>query len=345
MAPEISQIPFSYPTCSIGSSKSDTLPRKLDAIHQASFTGIELSFPDITAYGSTLLGHEVASDNYPELVTVAKEIRKLCDAKNLKVIMLQPFGHLEGWPRGSKEREDAFNRAKGWIEIMRAVGTDLLQVGSTDTPLDKLSATQENIVADLRELCDLLAPHNMRVTYENWCFSTHAPTWKDVWTLISRVDRPNIGLCLDTFQTAGSEWGDPTTVTGRVEDLAVEELDRRFERSMEELVRTVPPEKIDLFQISDAYRPVRPIGEFTAEGLSPRGQWSGAYRPVPYGGGYLPIEVVGRAALKTGFRGWFSLEIFDRGADGKGKDYEMGEFARNGMASMRKFVERCAEGI
>ena len=34
---------------------------------------------------------------------------------------------LRGWPEGSKEREDAFSRAKGWIEIMKAVGTDMLQ--------------------------------------------------------------------------------------------------------------------------------------------------------------------------------------------------------------------------
>ena len=42
--------------------------------------------------------------------------------------MLQPFSNFEGWPQGSKERGDAFSRAKGWIQIMQAVGTDMLQV-------------------------------------------------------------------------------------------------------------------------------------------------------------------------------------------------------------------------
>lgn len=128
MTTDINKIPLSYATCSIGASESDTLPRKLEALHQAGFTGIELAFPDIVSYASDLLGHEVAEDNYAELVTVAKDIRKQCETKNLKVMMLQPFANFEGWPRGSKEREDAFARAKGWIEVMRAVGTDLLQV-------------------------------------------------------------------------------------------------------------------------------------------------------------------------------------------------------------------------
>ena len=43
-------------------------------------------------------------------------------------MMLQPFANFEGWPQGSIEREDAFARAKGWISIMKVVGTDLLQV-------------------------------------------------------------------------------------------------------------------------------------------------------------------------------------------------------------------------
>ncbi|KAE8418530.1 xylose isomerase-like protein [Aspergillus pseudocaelatus] len=343
MTTDINKIPLSYATCSIGASESDSLPRKLEALHQAGFTGIELAFPDIVSYSQALLGHEVAEDNYSELVTVAKDIRKQCEAKNLKVMMLQPFANFEGWPRGSKEREDAFARAKGWIEVMRAVGTDLLQVGSTDTPLDKLSATQDNIITDLRELCDLLATHNMRLAYENWCWSTHAPTWKDVWTLVRLVDRPNIGLCLDTFQTAGSEWGDPTTSTGRIEDFPVEELDRRLEKSLEALASTVPAEKIYLLQVSDAYKPVRPIEGKMVDGAWPRARWSHDYRPRPYGGGYLPIERVARAVLKTGFRGWFSMEIFDGGADGKGKEYEMGEYARSAMESMRRFLERSAE--
>jgi hypothetical protein len=38
-------------------------------------------------------------------------------------MMLQPFANFEGWPKGSTEREDAFTRARGWIKIMKVLGT------------------------------------------------------------------------------------------------------------------------------------------------------------------------------------------------------------------------------
>ena len=124
------RIPLAYASCSIGSTSSDTLPRKLEAISAAGFSAIELSFPDIIAYGSSILGHEIAPDNYEELKKASAEIKKLVAANGLKVMMLQPFANFEGWAVGSVERRNAFARANGWIEIMDVVGTDLLQVSS-----------------------------------------------------------------------------------------------------------------------------------------------------------------------------------------------------------------------
>ena len=122
------RVPLSYATCSIGTSQQDTLPRRLEAISSAGFTGIELSFPDILAYGASILGHDIDPLNYNELTRVTADIRRLVDANGLKVMMLQPFANFEGWPQRTPEREDAFRRARGWIDIMNTVGTDLLQV-------------------------------------------------------------------------------------------------------------------------------------------------------------------------------------------------------------------------
>ncbi|CAL5868785.1 uncharacterized protein PFLUO_LOCUS3012 [Penicillium psychrofluorescens] len=338
----LQRIPLAYATCSIGCGPSDTLPRKLEAIAQAGFVAIELSFPDIIDYGSHVLGHSIEPDNYAEILTVTREIRKLCDANGLKVMMLQPFANFEGWAKGSPERQNAFERALGWIGIMKVVGTDILQVGATDTPASKISTARDTIVADLRELADLLAKHKFRLAYENWCWSTHAPGWKDVWEVVQAVDRPNVGLCLDTFQTGGSEWGDPTTQSGLIENVSQEELRKRFEASMCELARSVPADKIYLLQISDAYKVSPPLEDKTIDGLRPRGRWSHDYRPMPYDGGYLPIEDVARAVLKTGFRGWFSMEIFDAGPQGKGKKYEMDAFAKKAMENMQKLLKSCA---
>ena len=197
-------------------------------------------------------------------------------------------------------------------------------------------------MSDLRELADLLAENDFRLAYENWCWSTHAPGWKEVWEIVRDVDRPNVGLCLDTFQTAGSEWGDPTTSSGLIETVSQEELRKNFDASMSELARTVPAKKVYLLQISDAYKVSPPLENKAVKGLRPRGRWSHDFRPMPYDGGYLPIEDVAKAVLKTGFRGWFSMEIFDAGPQGKGKKYEMDAYAKKAMENMHKLLRNCA---
>jgi len=110
--------------------------------------------------------------------------------------------------------------------------------------------------------------------------------------------------------------------------------------SMEELSKTIPPTKIYLLQISDAYKPAKPIERKEVDGLRPRGRWSHDFRPMPYDGGYLPIEEVAKAVLKTGFRGYFSMEIFDGGPEGKGKDYEMDKFAKKRQWSICRSCSR-----
>ena len=335
-------IPISYATCSLGSpSNPPPLIDRLHAISVAGFSAVELSFPDILSYGQTLLGHEVEPSNYDELCKVAAEIKKECDKRNLGIMMLQPFANLEGWPEGSDGRKDALDRAHGWIRIMQACGTDMLQVGSTDTPLEKLD--KGKMVSDLRGLCDLLKEHGFRLAYENWCWSTHAPDWKDVWNIVKEVDRPNIGLCLDTFQTAGGEWADPRTSSGLLEDVSKDELEARFKKSLEDLSTTIPKDKIYLLQISDAYKVPQPFdAERDDSGLLPRGRWSHDFRPLPYNGGYLPVAAVAAAVLKTGFRGWFSYEVFDSGADGKRTDVDIVAYAMAAKNVQTRLLAECA---
>ena len=123
----LTSIPTCYATCSIGKT-TDPLPPKLEAIASAGFQAIELSFPDLLSFASTLLSKEVQPSDYDDLCTAAKAVKTLCDMLGLKILILQPFANFEGWPEGSKERDDAFNRARGWTRIMQAAGTDMLQV-------------------------------------------------------------------------------------------------------------------------------------------------------------------------------------------------------------------------
>ena len=149
-------IPTSFATCSIGiGDPSATLLDKLRAISEASFDGIELSMPDILSYGKSTNGAEPDPRDYDTLVKLAQEIKKITSDLNLKILMLQPFANFEGWPKGSQEREEAFTRAKGWFRIMEAVGTDMLQVGSSDSP--GITSNFDELAADLAELADLAA--------------------------------------------------------------------------------------------------------------------------------------------------------------------------------------------
>ncbi|KAJ9663443.1 hypothetical protein H2201_005651 [Coniosporium apollinis] len=339
----LQSIPVSYASVSIGYKEEHTLPKKLEAISAAGFQAIELGFPDLLSFASLYLKKEVGPKDWDDLCTAAKVVKSQCDAKGLKILILQPFSNFEGWSEGSDERKDAFDRAKGWIKIMEACGTDMLQVGSSDSPAEKIGTDRNRFVSDLRELADMLAEHGFRMAYENWCWSTHAPDWKDVWDIVQKVDRPNVGLCLDTFQTAGGEWGDPTTESGMLEG-DPKEVEKKFHKSLDELSKTVPKDKIYFLQISDAYKPKEPLSKDVDEsGLRPRGRWSHDFRLPPFQGGYLPVVDVTRAVLRTGFRDWFSYEVFDSGPDGKGKEYDLMEYAQTAFDCQKKLLEACAE--
>lgn len=123
----LDSIQASFASVSVG-TPNDHLPTKLEAISQAGFSAIELGFPDLVSFASTYHKKEIKEDDYDSLCSAGVEVRKLCTAKNLRIMMLQPCSNFEGWPDSSKERKEAFDKAKGWINIMQAVGTSMLQV-------------------------------------------------------------------------------------------------------------------------------------------------------------------------------------------------------------------------
>jgi sugar phosphate isomerase/epimerase len=174
----------------------------------------------------------------------------------------------------------------------------------------------------------------------------HRPTWKAAWDIVKAVDRPNIGLCLDTFQIAGSEFGDPTTPHGLISNQGFQhKLEMNFKSTLVTLAREVPPEKIYALQISDAYKPPAPMEEEVINGVSPRARWSKAYRPYPFHGGYLPVVQVAKAVLSTGFRGWFSTEVFDGGPGGRDfvKPEAFESFAKGAMGSHKRLLNECVD--
>ena len=191
---------------------------------------------------------------------------------------------------------------------------------------------------DLAALADIMAPKGFRIAYENWCWATHASTWNAIWEIAKMTDRSNVGLCLDTFQSAGGEYGDPTTESGLIGGMGKAHLDKQWQRSMKELGETLPADRIFLLQISDAYKmdpPLDPVKEKSR----PRSKWSDAERPLPFDGGYLPVQDFLDAVLRTGYRGWLSMEVFDSGnKDGM----LLSEYTGLAMESLKRLLLKSA---
>jgi sugar phosphate isomerase/epimerase len=116
-----------------------------------------------------------------------------------------------------------------------------------------------------------------------------------------------------------------------------EELDRKFRKSLELLTATVPLEKIFL-QVSDACKVDPPLDkEPDKQGLRSRGRWSHighCHTTV----GILPVTEVTKAVLGTGFRGWFSIEVFDGQGLKKYPD-DMGPYAKKAVSSLERLLE------
>ncbi|EEY16552.1 3-dehydroshikimate dehydratase [Verticillium alfalfae VaMs.102] len=306
-------LPTSFASCSIG-LPHHTLEQKLAAISSAGFTGIELAFPDLQTFAARHAHRNIAADDYPALCKAATAIRSLCHASNLAIIVLQPFSNFEGWLEGSPQRKEAFSRARGWIDIMDALGTDMLQVGASDSP--GISASVAELAADIAALADLLAERGFRLAYENWCWATRAPLWRDAWEVVRAADRP------EQDQGVGPD-----------------ELRERYRASWAELAKTVPPEKVFFLQISDAYLMGPPLKDSSDEsGTRPRGRWSHDYRPLPYDGGYLPIVEFLEAVLMTGFRGWLSVEVFDGRFEAKHGD-DLGGYANKAKEAVDRMLD------
>ena len=150
----------------------------------------------------------------------------------------------------------------------------------------------------------------------------------------------NFGLCLDTFHIAVALWGNPYAVDGRQEG-----GEERLRESMCEFVKECPRVRLFYVQLSDGevldpvYSEEHPWYD---AGLEVGHVWSNEARPFPLEteyGAYMPVEEIARAFIKdVGFKGWVSLETFDR----RMREEAMGpkKNAKKGVESWRKLRER-----
>lgn len=183
---------------SLGRAWVHQLPSKLD---QAARYGldIELFYEDLYYVARELPGGATPENQ----LEAASYIRGLCDDRGISIICLQPFMHYDGL-RDRQRHAERVEEMKLWIDLAKILGTDLIGIPSTFLPNEEVSGDVELITQDLQEVADLGAPEGIQFAYEALSWGTHVDTWEASWEIVKRVDRPNFGLCLDTYNMVRS---------------------------------------------------------------------------------------------------------------------------------------------
>lgn len=287
------------------------LEHKLDMAQKYGFQGIELFYEDLEHATKSLLG----DCSEPNLLTAARHTRHWCAARHLEIICLQPFMHYGGLVDRERQRKQLVE-INFWIELAHALGTDLILFPSSFLPADHLTKELSCLVRDFQDAADagMRSAPTVRFAFEALCWGTQVHTWEDSWRVVAAVNRPNFGLCLDTFNIAGRTFADPAARSGRTWN-----SNATLERSMKRLMEQVDVGKLFLVQVADAERLEQPLDKrhhfYNAEQPA-RMSWSRNCR-LFYGEaglrGYLPVKAVLQTVLHgLGYKGWMSFEVFHR---------------------------------
>ncbi|WP_413207086.1 bifunctional sugar phosphate isomerase/epimerase/4-hydroxyphenylpyruvate dioxygenase family protein [Rhodospirillum sp. A1_3_36] len=234
-------------------SIAGTLREKFAAIAAAGFDGIEIFENDFLAF-----------DGSP------REVGAMARDHGLAITLFQPFRDFEGMPEPHRTR--AFDRAERKFDLMEALGTDLVLVCSSVSPI--ALGGIDRIAADFYALGERAAKRGLRVGYEALAWGRHVNDHRDAWEVVRRADHPNVGLILDSFHS----------------------LSRKIES---DTIRAIPGDKIFFLQLADA-----PLIDMDLL------YWSRHFRTMP-GEGDLPVVDFMRAVAATGYSGPLSLEIFN----------------------------------
>jgi 4-hydroxyphenylpyruvate dioxygenase len=287
-----------------------SLRHKLSMAAKYGLEGIELFYED-------LVDHAGGSSSPSDLLSAAASVHELCLSLGLEIICLQPFMHYEGL-LDRRRHDERIEEMKLWMELAHTLGTDIVQVPSSFLSRDEISSDTDVIVSDLREIAELGLQQTpiIRFAYESLCWGTYIDKWELCWDIVQRVDLPNFGICLDSFNILGRIYADPAAESGCTQNAEEEVRD-----SIQRLVERIGPhkEKIFFVQVVDAERldkPLLPGHPFYNAQQPTRMSWSRNCR-LFYGesahGAYLPVKDVLHAIFnEIGYVGWVSMELFNR---------------------------------
>lgn len=295
-------------TLSLGRAWVHQLSTKLDAAAANGIQGVEIFYEDLEYVAKELPGGLTDANR----LIAAQQIRHMCDERTLHVICLQPLMHYEGLldPNAHK---CMIQKLKLFFLIAKELRTDIIQIPSNFLN-EGTTGDEDMLVADLIEVADLGLQEQppIRFAYENLCWGKWVSTVEQAWSLVAKVDRPNFGMCLDTFNIVGRAWADPSVPSGKVEN-----ADAILAQTVEWMKQNIDIKKIFYVEVEDAERlqePLTPEHPFHVDGQLPRMSWSRNARLFPFEQpGYLPILPVLKAITDDlGFKGWISLEVFHR---------------------------------
>lgn len=111
---------------SLGRAWVHELPEKLKQASEAGFEGIEIFYEDLEYLAANTYGDNTQKEN---LLKAAQDIRDLCEANKLTIIGLQPFLFYGGLI-DRQEHASRIVKLKVWFEIVKILGTDIIQIPS-----------------------------------------------------------------------------------------------------------------------------------------------------------------------------------------------------------------------
>ncbi|BGP20981.1 hypothetical protein JCM10213_000192 [Rhodosporidiobolus nylandii] len=338
--------PLGIASLSLGScSAGHTLRSKLAAAAAAGFTSLELfdlDWQDFRDAYARENGYAVPAKEGDEgSKEAARELRRMADEVGVKWSCWQPLRNFEGFVDEQK-RQEARDYAKGILDVLPLLGVDLLLCCTTSTAAPATTGDLSRCAADLAWLADEAASYTppIRIMHEGLSFAAHRRSWQDAWEVLREADRPNLGLCLDSFNTLALEWADPYMEGGKQKD-----ADERLEKNMQELVATVPGDKIYLYQVADGRLMAPPLTPPSDPSIPLIRPWSRSHRLFPLErslGAYLPVERFSDAVVATGYTGPWSLEVFNDSLAEEGEGVPR-EHAKRGMEGLRRAAREAYE--
>ncbi|KAI9857135.1 MAG: hypothetical protein M1813_008626 [Trichoglossum hirsutum] len=317
--------PPSITTLSLGHRANHTLPTRLCAAASAGFTHVELFDDDWSTHLTlTLQSQHLAPpaspwDATPDNLRIARNLGLLVRSLGLTIACSQPARDVEGILDPS-ERAAVLRDVAARFPFLRAMGTEMMFLCASTRDDGGVSHDPGVVARDLAELGDMAAAFaladggpTIRIAYEGLSWATQNNTWQRAWDVVNRANRPNVGLVIDTFHVLVHEFASPLNPTASSPPTSTKEALAGLHASMSSFSTNVLGSKVFLVQLADAAA-IEPA-EFWALGSTHTERlrtYARTRRLYPgENGGWMPTDIVVEAVQRAGYRGPWSLEVFN----------------------------------